>query len=156
MAEVSFGEWLRRQRKAVGLTQEQLALQISCSTSALKKIEAEERRPSAQIVERLAEIFKIPTTERTAFLRFARGDWRSAPRSMDEEAPWRATAESLVQHPRSNVPATFTSLIGRDKDIAAVHDYLTNPDIRLVTLIGAVSRGTSHRRHRKQTNAARA
>ena len=28
-------------------------------------------------------------------------------------------------------------MIGRDKDIAAVHDYLTHPDIRLVTLIGA-------------------
>src|SRR6185503_9358441 len=42
----------------------------------------------------------------------------------------------LAQQPRSNVPATFTSLIGRNKDIAAVHDYLINPDIRLVTLIG--------------------
>ena len=136
MAEVSFGEWLRRQRKAVGLTQEQLALQISCSTSALKKIEAEERRPSAQIVERLAEIFNIPTTERTTFLRFARGDWRSAPSSREEEAPWRAPTQALAQHPRSNLPATFTSLIGREKDIAAVHDYLTHPDIRLVTLIG--------------------
>jgi predicted ATPase/class 3 adenylate cyclase len=87
LAEVSFGEWLRRQRKAAGLTQEQLALQISCSTSALKKIEAEERRPSAQIVEQLAEIFNIPPNERTAFLRFARGDWRAAPTGM-ENAPW--------------------------------------------------------------------
>jgi len=87
LAEVSFGEWLRRQRKAAGLTQEQLALQISCSTSALKKIEAEERRPSPQIAERLAEIFNIPQNDRTAFLRFARGDWRSAP-TRGENAPW--------------------------------------------------------------------
>src|SRR5215216_6734325 len=79
LAEVSFGEWLRRQRKARGLTQDQLALQISCSTSALKKIEAEERRPSIPIVEQLAEIFDIPQAERTAFLRFARGDWQAAP-----------------------------------------------------------------------------
>src|SRR6185503_19347519 len=64
LAEVSFGEWLRRQRKAAGWTQMQLALQISCSTSALIKIEAEERRPSAQIVERLAEIFNVPLVER--------------------------------------------------------------------------------------------
>jgi non-specific serine/threonine protein kinase len=55
----------------------------------------------------------------------------------DEEAPWRISTPALPQQPRSNLPATFTSLIGRDKDIAAVHDYLTNPDIRLVTLIGA-------------------
>ena len=87
MAEVSFGEWLRHQRKAAGLTQQQLALQISCSTSALKKIEAEERRPSVQIIERLAEIFSIPQNERKAFLRFARGDWQAAPTGV-ENAPW--------------------------------------------------------------------
>ena len=40
-AELSFGQWLKRRRKAAGLTQEQLALQISCSTSALKKLEAD-------------------------------------------------------------------------------------------------------------------
>ncbi|MDQ2693048.1 MAG: tetratricopeptide repeat protein [Chloroflexota bacterium] len=120
----------------MGLTQEQLALQISCSTSALKKIEAEERRPSAQIVERLAEIFKIPLDEREAFLRFARGDWRSAPSSRDGEAPWRGATPAVPQQPRSNLPGTFTSLIGRDNDVEAVHDYLTNPAIRLVTLIG--------------------
>ena len=120
----------------MGLTQEQLALQISCSTSALKKIEAEERRPSAQIVEQLAEIFNIPLDDRTAFLRFARGDWGSAPSLEVEEAPWRASTPEFPQHPRSNLPATFTSLIGREKDIAAVQNYLTDPDIRLVTLIG--------------------
>jgi len=132
LAEVSFGEWLKRQRKAVGLTQEQLAEQVSCSTSALKKIEAEERRPSAQIVERLAEIFNIPPNERTAFLRFARGDWASAPHETGGEIPWRASAIST----RSNLPATATSLIGREKEIVDVHDYLLRADIRLVTLIG--------------------
>ncbi len=133
----SFGYWLRLKRKALDLTREALADLVGCSVSTIRKLEDEERHPSAQIAELLAEIFKIPTTERTAFLRFARGDWRSAPSSRDEEAPWRASTPALPQQPRSNLPATFTSLIGRDKDIAAVHDYLTNPDTRLVTLIGA-------------------
>jgi len=133
----SFGYWLRLKRKALDLTREALADRVGCSVSTIRKLEDEERRPSAQIAELLAEIFKIPTTERTAFLRFARGDWRSAPSLGDEEAPWRVSTPALPQQPRSNLPATFTSLIGRDKDIAAVHDYLTNPDIRLVTLIGA-------------------
>src|SRR5688572_25637395 len=133
----SFGDWLKHRRKALDLTQAALASQVGCSAAAIRKIEAEERRPSAQIVERLAEIFKIPTNERGDFLRFARGDWRSAPSSRDEEAPWRVSTPALPQQPRSNLPATFTSLIGRDKDIAAIHDYLINPDIRLVTLIGA-------------------
>ena len=133
----SFGYWLRLRRKALDLTREALADRVGCSVSTIRKLEDEERSPSAQIAELLAEIFKIPTTERTAFLRFARGDWRSAPSLGDEEASWRASTPEIPQHPRSNLPATFTSLIGRDKDIAAVQDYLTNPDIRLVTLIGA-------------------
>lgn len=133
----SFGYWLRLKRKALDLTREVLADRVGCSVSMIRKLEEEERRPSIQIAELLAEIFKIPTTERPVFLRFARGDWRSAPGLRNEEAPWRDLPSEQPQPPRSNIPAAFTSLIGRDKDIAAVRDYLTNPDIRLVTLIGA-------------------
>jgi transcriptional regulator with XRE-family HTH domain len=88
--EVSFGEWLRRRRKARDLTREALADRVGCSVATVRKIEAEERRPSAQIVERLADIFEIPAEERAVFLRFARGDWRAAPTDKAEEAPWRA------------------------------------------------------------------
>src|SRR5512146_1441087 len=133
----SFGYWLRLKRKALDLTREALADRVGCSVSTIRKLEEEERRPSTQIAELLAEIFKIPTTERTAFSRFARGDWTSAPTLGDEEAPWRVSTPALSQRPRSNLPATFTSLIGRDKDIAAVEEYLSDSDIRLVTLIGA-------------------
>src|SRR6185503_19401217 len=138
LEQYSFGYWLRLKRKALDLTREALADRVRCSVSMIRKLEDEERHPSAQIAELLAEIFNIPPTERPAFLQFARGDWKSAPNLGDEEAPWRASTQAgLAQQPRSNLPATFTSLIGRDKDIAAVQDYLTNPDIRLVTLIGA-------------------
>src|SRR5262245_29959419 len=133
----TFGYWLRLKRKALDLTREALADRVGCSVSMIRKLEDEERHPSAQIAELLAEIFNIPAEERIKFLRFARGDWSSAPSSSDEEALWRVSTPALPQHPRSNLPGTFTSLIGRDKDIAAVHDYLTDPDIRLVTLIGA-------------------
>lgn len=133
----SFGYWLRLKRKALDLTREALADRVGCSVSTIRKVEDEERRPSAQIAELLAEIFNIPPTERPAFLQFARGDWRSAPSLGDEEAPWRVSTPAIPQHPRSNLPTTFTSFIGRDKDIAAIQNYLTNPDIRLVTLIGA-------------------
>jgi len=132
----SFGYWLRLKRKAFDLTREALADRVGCSVSTIRKLEEEERRPSTQIAELLAEIFKISPTERTAFLEFARGDWRSTPSLGNEEAPWRASTQALPQQPRSNIPGTFTSLIGRDKDISAVCDYLTHPDIRLVTLIG--------------------
>src|SRR5512138_3377872 len=72
----SFGYWLRLKRKALDLTREALADRVGCSLSTIRKLEDEERHPSAQIAELLADIFKIPTTERTAFfnLRAATGD----------------------------------------------------------------------------------
>jgi predicted ATPase/DNA-binding XRE family transcriptional regulator len=128
----SFGDWLKHRRKALDLTQAELASQVGCSAAAIRKIEAEERRPSAQIAERLAEIFAIPPNERTNFLRFARGELRSAPAETKENFPWHTATKS----PRSNLPATVTSLVGREQEIALIREYLLNPDIRLVSLIG--------------------
>jgi len=43
---VSFGYWIRRQRKALDLTQQVLAERVGCSVAAIKKIEGDERWPS--------------------------------------------------------------------------------------------------------------
>jgi transcriptional regulator with XRE-family HTH domain len=43
---VSFGYWMRRQRKALDLTQQVLTERVGCSVAAIKKIEGDERRPS--------------------------------------------------------------------------------------------------------------
>ncbi len=132
MADVSFGEWLKRRRKAQGWTQEQLASQINCSISALRKIEAEERRASVQTAELFAQVFNIPLSDRKEFLKFARGDWQpDSGKYNNEESPWRATSPY-----RSNLPSSATSLLGREKEITDVREYLLNADIRLITLIG--------------------
>ena len=128
MTDLSFGAWLKRQRKASDLTQEQLADQVGCSAIAIRKIEAEERRPSVQIAERLAQIFNIPQNEQKIFLNFARGNISSAPKDSIKDIPWRTT--------RVNLPATVTTLIGRTEELALVRDYLLAPNIRLITLIG--------------------
>ena len=132
MTEVSFGEWLKRQRMGRGLTRDQLAHQIGCASVTLQKIESEERRPSAQIVTRLAEIFEIPKDEQTNFLQYARGDWKYAPGEVTGESPWLLSPKS----PRTNLPAVLTALIGREGQLAKLHDYLMRAEIRLVTLIG--------------------
>ena len=132
MQEQTFGTWLRLKRKSLDLTREGLADRVGCSAATIRKIEAEERRPSAQIVERLADVFQIPADERTTFLHFARGDWKAAPAPEIERSPWRASTPST----RSNIPATTTSLIGRGRDIVDICGYLQQPDTRLVTLIG--------------------
>src|SRR5260370_11293319 len=109
----TFGNWLRLKRKALDLTREGLADRVGCSAATIRKLEAEERRPSAQIVERLAEIFNIPPDEHTAFLRFARGDWQSTPRDIIREPPWRSSNRVSL----STLPHTTTTLIGRDQEI---------------------------------------
>jgi predicted ATPase/transcriptional regulator with XRE-family HTH domain len=132
MEQHSFGYWLRLKRKALDLTREALAERVGYSAATIRKIEDEERHPSAQIVERLAEIFNISPNERKEFLEFARGDWKSAPHETVEEIPWRASNKST----HSNLPATVTSLVGREKEIADVRAYLLKANIRLVTLMG--------------------
>src|SRR5215471_6227899 len=69
----SFGYWIRRQRKALDLTQRALAEGVGCSLAAIKKIESDQRRPSLQIAERLADILNIPAHQRKIFLECARG-----------------------------------------------------------------------------------
>jgi tetratricopeptide (TPR) repeat protein/transcriptional regulator with XRE-family HTH domain len=68
----SFGYWLRRRRRALDLTQEALAQRVSCSGFSIRKIEADERRPSRRLAERLAVSLAIPEAERRDFLDAAR------------------------------------------------------------------------------------
>ena len=137
MDENSFGEWLRRRRKALDLTQGELADQVGCSTAAIRKFESEERRPSMQIVDRLAIILGIPSGEHSSFQEFARGEQPARLSEADEGAPWRATDKAR----RSNLPAPSTALIGREEECRGVRQYLLSPAVRLVTLIGPLGIG---------------
>src|SRR3712207_1771614 len=70
--DYSFGDWVRRRRKTLDLTQEELAQRVGCSASFIFKIEADERRPSRQIAELLAEHLEIPSDRHDLFLKGAR------------------------------------------------------------------------------------
>ena len=75
MAEhVSFGAWLKQRRKALDLTQAELARQLGCATVTLQKIELDERRPSKELATPLAAQFGVPAAERAAFVQTARGE----------------------------------------------------------------------------------
>lgn len=80
-----FGLWLKKRRKALDLTQSALADRVGCSQATIEKIKAEERRPSAQIAELLADALEIPRAERATFLRVARG--QRAATGLDSIAP---------------------------------------------------------------------
>ena len=72
--ETSFGALISRRRKALGLLQKELALQVGCSVTAVQKIERDERRPSRAMAERLAEALDVPADERATFVLVARGE----------------------------------------------------------------------------------
>ncbi len=69
----TFGQWVRQQRKALDLTQEALGQRVLCSAHAVRKIEADERRPSRRLAARLAEQLQIGPGHQPAFLAAARG-----------------------------------------------------------------------------------
>lgn len=68
-----FGTWLAQRRKALGLTQAELARQVGYSDVYVRKIEAGDVRPSKQMAERLSEHLDLSADERAVFVRFARG-----------------------------------------------------------------------------------
>jgi transcriptional regulator with XRE-family HTH domain len=68
----TFGQWLRRRRKAKDLTQEQLADRMFMSPEIIRKLESGERRPSADTADVIADFFGVPPEERPAFIKFAR------------------------------------------------------------------------------------
>ena len=68
----SFGAWLKRQRRALDLTQAALAERVGCAAVTIRKIEAEVQPPSRQLAELLAVQLGIPSEERAIFIQFAR------------------------------------------------------------------------------------
>ena len=70
----SFGAWVRRRRRAMDLTREELAAQVGCSLMTIRRIETDERRPSKQLAARLADGLQLSADERPAFLHAARGE----------------------------------------------------------------------------------
>ena len=72
--DASFGYWVRRRRKALDLTQEELAQRVGCALDTIRKIESGARRPSRQVAERLADQLDVPVEMRVAFLQAARAE----------------------------------------------------------------------------------
>ena len=135
---LSFGSWLKQRRKALDLTQAELARRAGCAAVTLQKIEAEERRPSNEIAVRLAEALELLPEERTTFIKVARaelGVHRLAPAS---GASARLPAARLRQN---HLPVPLTPLIGRAHEVAALNLLLQRDDMRLLTLTGVGGTG---------------
>lgn len=132
----TFGSWLRQRRNETGVTQEELADELGFSLALLRKLESAERRPSGQIANLVAQYFQIPADEHDAFVAFARTGKIGVTTALSASAvvdfaPWRGAY--LRQ---TNLPATLTPIIGRQRETALALDYLQHSKTRLLTLTG--------------------
>ncbi|HEY0069075.1 MAG TPA: tetratricopeptide repeat protein [Chloroflexia bacterium] len=141
--EIAFGEWLKKRRKDLDLTQLDLADRVGCSPFAIQKLEAGTRRPSRQIARLLAGELGVPEREQSAFIRFARG----VPSGADEEERAEAT---LSAAPHDEPPATtqdtapapanitlpMTRILGRQEEIGRIDGLLAKAGVRLLTITG--------------------
>lgn len=137
---VSFGNWLRRRRKALDLTQAQLAQRAGCATATIRKIEADERKPSWQLAEMLATVLAVPEDARATYFQAARRVQALQPtivKAPSSAVPATASIFSVDSHRLAhNLPAQVTTLVDRAHDAANVIRLLTRSDTRLVTLLG--------------------
>ena len=131
----SFGQWLKKRRKALDLTQAELAKHVGCAVITIQKIEANERRPSKQMSGLLAEHLDIPGEERQEFVRFARGEpdvqRLAAFHDLGHRVAW-----SLPSYQLTNIPSPLTPLIGREQEVATAKKRLLGEEARLLTLVG--------------------
>ncbi|HEX5692118.1 MAG TPA: helix-turn-helix domain-containing protein, partial [Roseiflexaceae bacterium] len=149
----SFGYWIRRRRKALDLTQDDLALRVGCSTSVIRKIERDERRPSRQLAELLARHLDLLPEESARFVQAARAelsplhladpsDLSSSPTEGGElEAPRpkllaSAVAEAVPLGSLGNLPVPPNPLVGRERELSDICVLLRRPNLRMLTLTG--------------------
>jgi class 3 adenylate cyclase len=99
-----FGLWLKQRRKALDLTQEELAERVSCAVTTIRKLEGGTLRPSKQIAERLAKELDVPLEEQGAFVREAR--------AVVNSAHLQPIPQSSISLPTGTVTFLFTDIEG--------------------------------------------
>ena len=108
---------------------------MGCSLSLVFKIEADERRPSRQVAELLAEILEIPPDQRALFLKIARQEKSTA--NLDViPPPARIEPAPAPKLNPGNLPVPPTPLIGREHELSVITRQLQEPACRLLTLTG--------------------
>jgi predicted ATPase/DNA-binding XRE family transcriptional regulator len=116
----TFGRLLRRHRLAAGLTQESLAEAAGLSVRGISDLEREvNKAPYVATILRLGDALELSDEQRTEL----------------EESISRHRGPSTQRHVLQ-LPEQFTSLLGRERDVAAAVHLLRWEGRRLLTLTG--------------------
>src|ERR1044071_5063203 len=102
--EISFGNWLRKQRRNLDLSRQALANQVGCAEVTLRRIEAGTLKSSKELASILIETLGIPESERPQWISFARG-------LLDFPSSSIPSSNKSI----TNLPAPLTTFIGRGK-----------------------------------------
>ncbi len=137
MNALAFGDWLKRRRRSLDLTQDELADRAGCSVETIRKLEAETLRPSKALAERLAEYLAIPPEQQAQFVRFARGQTDAEQLPVPTRTLDRPTSPAPPHRPLTTLPSPPTPLVGREDETREVSQLLRQPHPRLLTLTGA-------------------
>jgi predicted ATPase/transcriptional regulator with XRE-family HTH domain len=160
--DYTFGNWVKRRRKALDLTQQELAYRVGCSVSLVFKIESDERRPSRQVAELLVEQLQIPADQRDLFLKVARQE-KAIDSLFDQDAASSLPVPVAVSQPaHNNLPMPLTPIIGREHELQAILQQFENPGCRLLTLTGPggvgktrLAQEVAHKYHSRLEDGAR-
>jgi predicted ATPase/transcriptional regulator with XRE-family HTH domain len=140
MGNLSFGAWLRQRRRELDFTQAELAERLFCAKGTVRRLEADDLRPSKQLAEQIAAVLAVPDEQRAAFIAFARTGAQDSPpvdfvRAQAETPPHplQPAARTARRYP---LPSAASPLLGRAHTVEAAVELLLDPDVRLVTLVG--------------------
>ena len=122
--ETSFGQWLRKKRRALDLSRQAFANQVGCAEVTLRRIEAGTLKPSQDLASILLGKLGISQAELPQWISFARGISGLPVQSLPQ-----------ANKPITSISTPLTSFIGREKEVKEVTDLLSRS--RLVTLTGS-------------------
>jgi predicted ATPase/DNA-binding XRE family transcriptional regulator len=138
----TFGHFVRKRRRALDLTQEDLAHQVGYSVITIRKVESDERRPSRQLAELLARSLEIAPEQRPAFTALARAESGDPdPLLLEQIREGRPPGGRAEQ--AGNLPHPLTRLVGREGEVQSLRAVLVQKEVRLVTLVGPPGIGKS-------------
>jgi len=95
MGKNNFGPILRARRCALHLTQEQLAQRLGVSSPYIGHLESEKRKPSNEVIGRLAKVLGLDPTELLFLVRPAVGELIGAADTSKASSAWQEFAGDL-------------------------------------------------------------